>query len=85
VIGSQIDGHAVCITVVSVQGDAVAVDLAGAVGARALDEQDVGVVEAGLEVDGSAAGLVQAAWVVDIDGLAATLEVFSRPGLVNVP
>lgn len=58
----------------SVQGDAVAVDLAGAVGAWAFDEQDVGVVETSLEVDGPAAGLVQAARVVDVDGLAGTLE-----------
>jgi hypothetical protein len=59
---------------VSVQGDAVAVDLAGAVWAWAFDEQDIGVIEATLEVDGAAAGLVQAARVVDVDSLAGTLE-----------
>ena len=61
----------------SVQGDTVAVDLAGAVWAWALDEQDVGVIETSLEVDGAAAGLVQAARVVDVDGLAGTLK-FAR-------
>ena len=57
----------------SIQSDAVAVDLARAVWAWAFDEQDVGVVETSLKVDGSAARLVQAAWVVDVDGLAGTL------------
>jgi hypothetical protein len=59
---------------VSVQVDRVAVRLARAVFAWTLNEHDVGIVESTLEVDRSAARLVEAAWVADVDGNALVLS-----------